>query len=180
MVCLPSHDLYRRILLDNNNDARLPRMKNWTWSFHACLKKLGYNAVDCDNSLPVKDKACVQVLLQDALQKEFLGLSACPRTCPHQGAVLCTYLNWFSRPAWPCKSFLSAPVHISLMRFFLRFRTGCHDLSVVTGRLNNVPRDEWICPACSNNAVCDELHVVLVRVPWGYTSATFSPMIIQP
>ena len=57
------------------------------------------------------------------------NLDICPRTCPTKDSRLCTYKNWFARPA-DCyaRSFLDLPLSMRCMQRLLRFRLGCHKL----------------------------------------------------
>ena len=48
----------------------------------------------------------------------------------------------------------------ALIRDFIRLRTGSHDLPVVKGRLQRIPRSLRICPKCGPAHVCDEYHLV--------------------
>eukprot|EP00884_Botryococcus_braunii_P013032 jgi/Botrbrau1/2172/Bobra.101_2s0012.1 len=44
----------------------------------------------------------------------------------------------------------------------LRFRLGCHDLPVDTGRRQGIRRDERICTRCSLEMVGDEFHFLFI------------------
>ena len=124
------------------------------------LSRYGYVYSQQVNAMVLIDKPCVDILLQDDILQPFQSLDVCPRSSSSQGASLCTYKNWFAKPEWQCNDFLVAPVHISLMRQFLQFRTGCHQLPIVTGRMLNIPRHQRLCLACRTSSVCDELHLV--------------------
>ena len=157
---LPPHSFFRKILHDNAIDSIRFKTRNWVRGLYGKLKKLKYNVVnDCNLIVPI-DKACLKSLLKADLEKDFKDLSDCPRTCDRDGAISCTYANWFERPKWSCPDFLQAPVHISLMRFFIKFRTSCHQLPIIRGRSLNIPRSQRVCPACNTSAVCDELHLI--------------------
>ena len=136
------------------------KLESWTWSFHKALTDYGYQVVHSAFFLPRLDKPCLQKLAQHKMTQPYLNLSEDPRSCPSSGAMACTYFSWFSKPSWPVKSFLATPAHVSLIRFFLRFRTGSHRLPIVTGRFHAVPRSQRFCPLCSDGSVCDEQHVV--------------------
>ena len=59
--------------------------------------------------------------------------SSYPRSCPLEGARLCTYLRWFFRPAHNQIGLLRSILpRKALVRFF-RFRTGCHALPNAAG-----------------------------------------------
>ena len=57
-----------------------------------------------------------------------------------------------------------SPMHLtlpaSIVRRFLRFRSGCSDLPIDRGRMGRVPRHLRICPACDDGLLCDEFHVI--------------------
>ena len=44
MAALPDNSLFKTVALDNCRDAVLYKVKNWAWSFHQQLNKLGYEA----------------------------------------------------------------------------------------------------------------------------------------
>ena len=49
------------------------------------------------------------------------------------------------------------------MQRFLKFRLGCHDLPIATGRLagaGHVDRADRVCLACNSGAVGDEMHMI--------------------
>ena len=160
ITLLPPYNLFRIILMDNSRDAQVHKIHNWVWSFHRSLERIGYSVVHSYTSLQLKDQLCLQAILKDHSCQPFHEIDFCPRSCASTGASVCTYFNWFSKPKWPCSSFLTAPVHISLMRLFIQFRTGCHNLPIVTGRMQSIPRQERICHACNSSAVCDEKHMI--------------------
>ena len=62
------------------------------------------------------------------------NLDICPWTSPTEDSCLCTYKNWFARPAG-ChdRSFLDLPLSMRSMQRLLRFRMGCHKLPRDTG-----------------------------------------------
>ena len=43
-------------------------------------------------------------------------------------------------------------------RTSVKFRIGCDNLLVETGRYDKIPLDERICPLCSGNKIEDEIH----------------------
>ena len=68
-------------------------------------------------------------------------LDICSRTCPTEDLHLCTYKNWFARPAERhARSLLDLPLSTRCMQRLLRFRVGCHKLPRDTGCWLRVPR----------------------------------------
>ncbi len=43
---------------------------------------------------------------------------------------------------------------------FVRFKLGCHNLAIETGRWTGVPRAERVCHRCQQGALDDERHLV--------------------
>lgn len=160
VVLLTPDNLFRKIMLDACYDAVNGKVHNWVWCFHRALEKQGYTVCHNSRSLFLKDKPCLKALLHEHLHHPFQGIDISPRLCDSAGAVSCTYMNWFSKPDWPCQNFLTAPVHISLMRLFIRFRTGCHQLPIVSGRLSRIPRSQRLCSACNTSSIGDEMHMI--------------------
>ena len=86
----------------------------------------------------------------------------CPRTCPTQGVVACTYVRWFARPSWVPKTVrqpVFLPVSARSMRKFLRFRAGSHGLPSDVGKWTHVPRHQRVCSQCST--ICDARHLIV-------------------
>ena len=48
-----------------------------------------------------------------------------------------------------------------LRRTLVKFRIGCHNLRVGTGRYDKIVLDERICPLCSGTKIEDEIHLLL-------------------
>ena len=48
-----------------------------------------------------------------------------------------------------------------MRRTLVKLRIGCHNLRVATGRYDEIPFDERICPLCSGNKIEDETHLLL-------------------
>jgi hypothetical protein len=157
---LPPTSLHRKIALDDCRDAIVHNTKNWAWSLHKALQKLGYSLDIACNNMDQISLAQVRQQLQGQLDAHWENLALCPRTCATQGARLCTYENWFAatRPRRHC---LRISVSATTLRLFLRFRTGCHGLPVDQGRWGNrVPRSERFCHLCNTQAIGDERHIV--------------------
>ena len=160
LASLPATSLHRKIALDDCRDAVVFNTKNWAWSLHKALQKLGYSlAIACNTMDPIS-LAQVRQQLQGQLNEQWESLDVCPRTCATQGARLCTYETWFVAPH-PRRHCLRISVSATTLRHFLRFRTGCHGLPVDQGRWGNrVPRLQRFCQLCNNQAIGDERHIV--------------------
>ena len=48
-----------------------------------------------------------------------------------------------------------------MRRTLVKLRIGCHNLRVATGRYEEFPLEERICPLCSDNKIEDETHLLL-------------------
>jgi len=59
----------------------------------------------------------------------------------------------------------AAPINSEHIMSMIRFRLGVHHLGVATGRWNNTPKEQRICPRCLPHRVEDELHVMF-ECPW--------------
>ena len=87
------------------------------------------------------DHVEVQVLSSHLRQHQnavWDNLDNCPiglaRTCPTEASRLCTYKNWFARPAdCHARSLLDLPLSLHCMQRLLCFRMGCHKLPRDTG-----------------------------------------------
>ena len=75
--------------------------------------------------------------------------------------ALTTYHRWMHRDGW-----LDRPGYLSLRLshrrtyMFVRFKLGCHDLAIVTGRWHGVPRLQRVCSRCGMSALDNERHLV--------------------
>ena len=77
------------------------------------------------------------------------SLDICPRTCPTEDSRLCTYKDWFVRPAGRyARSLLDLPLSMRCMQRLLRFRMSCHKLPRNTGCWLHVPKSNRICILC--------------------------------
>ena len=108
-------------------------VKNRPWAFIRGPRDLGYEfTIRCDTLVPVAFAAVLQLLDARAGQV-WLGID---RTCPSQGATLCTYERWFARPQGlyrPCP-LLQQPLSPRCMCTFLCFRMGAHSLPKYLGQ----------------------------------------------
>lgn len=152
--------LFRKVLLDACIGAMSHNVRNWVWSFYDSLQKLGYAVARNVENLQAMDIPCLKALFQDKHKAIFQDAHIDPRSAPSSGMMCCTYERWFSKPAWCRLDLVSLPVHISLLRFFLKFRTGSHDLPIVSGRFRGIPRSQRVCLACQSSSIGDEYHLV--------------------
>ena len=80
-------------------------------------------------NIDIRDlRGCLSAQLAHAWE----SVAANPRSCPSEGARLCTYLRWFACPTHNQIELLRLPLPYKAMVKFLRFRTGCHALPNVT------------------------------------------------
>ena len=161
LAAAPNGDLYRRIAIASCRSALSQNVRNWAWSLCRSLQGTGYTfqirADDLDlvveHTLDIKLKAKYDAVWQD--------LPFSPRTCPSQGASLCTYGAWFARPAHiHPKAIFRLPLSAGCVQALLRFRMGCHNLPWDLGRRQGIPRLHRVCTLCAGENPGDEQHVV--------------------
>ena len=137
IAVLPPTSLYRKMALDA-----------CTWA--ACVSKAvrgtGYDPSIRQGAMDHHD-VDLQVLSSHLRQRKdavWECLNICPRTCPTEKSRLCTYKNWFPRPAGRHGRSLSLEdlwtFLCACMQRLLRFRMGCHKLPRDTGCWLHVPR----------------------------------------
>ena len=160
LVNQPETSLFKKVLLASSIDAVVIKVHNWFWGLKRDLLKYDIDLVAHLTPLSVVDNCSLIANYEAGLRQRFEGVAICPRSCPSVGASYCVYHRYFQRPSWPFADFLQSHVHISLIRDFIRFRTGSHDLPIVRGRLQHIPRPLRVCPKCGPPHVCDELHLV--------------------
>ena len=66
------------------------------------------------------------------------------------------------------------PAHISLIRTFLRFQLGSHNLPNVLGRFLRVPRCQRVCHVCHATVIGDEYHLVFECAALSALRASYS------
>ena len=59
----------------------------------------------------------------------------------------------------------ASPGNSEHLMSLIRFRLGVHHLGVATGRWNNTPKEQQVCPRCLPHRIEDELHVMF-ECPW--------------
>ena len=146
--------------LNDCRDAILYKIRNWAFTLHKALEKVGYAVTLHARDLPFRDRRCLELSQQKQITAAFQGLPSCPRTGPSQGNMLCTYANWFAAPEWKASGLLKLRVSTFLLRCFLIFRCGCHNLPVDSGQALRVARGRRICSKFVLESVCDEYHLV--------------------
>ena len=151
---------HKHLAMDAVSSAVRRRAHDWVHGLRHALSLVGYHMqldLSAMHSVDIGDLRCC---LATQLAQPWLDLAANPRTCPSQGARLCTYLQWFACPGAGRGALLRLPLPHKALVCFLRFRTGCHALPCVTGSWEGVPRSERLCPLCQAQ-YCDERHVLL-------------------
>ena len=153
---------------------------NWVHGLRRAL-----SAVGCCLQLDLEGMQRIDIgdlrsCLSAQLAAAWAGLAVSPRSCPSEGARLCTCLRGRAC-ALICGGLLDLPlarlpccgsrcparrwsVFCELV-WFLRFRTavqpaGCHAASSVTGGWGGMSRSQRLCPLCESQC-CDERHVLL-------------------
>jgi len=162
LASLPPSSLYYQVALHNCQSAVLGGVRNWAHGFMFGLRRIGFPFdIRCDK-LNVVDWGTVRCCLVAQQRAVWHGLHVSPRLCPSAGAQRCTYLRWFARPLDQSRRIplVRLPVGARVLRAFLRFRTGCHDLPVALGRRTGVPRSQRLCTHCSSHDIGDEYHLV--------------------
>ena len=160
LSALPEDNMFKIIALDNCRDAVLHKVRNWSQDIHLAFNKKNFPVPLRPSELVAMDKASLTFILRENLIADFQGLDVSPRTSPSQGSKLCTYINWFAVPSFAVSNLFQVKASASLLRGFLRFSGGCHNLPIDSGRTLRIARRRRSCPKCSSSSICDELHVV--------------------
>ena len=152
IVALPPTSLYKKMALDA-----------CTWA--ACVSKAvrgtGYDFSIRQGALAHIDLQVLSSHLRQRRDAVWDNLDICPRTCPTEKSRLCTYKNWFARPAGRhARSLLDLPLSRRCMQRMLRFRMGCHKLPKDTGCWLRVPRQNRVCTMCQQGVLGDEKHLL--------------------
>ena len=150
---------HQQLALDSVHLA-VSNRASWASGLRHALRAVGYHLQLSVDSMPVIDLAALRHCLSAQLSRAWEGLAANPRLGPSEGARLCTYLAWFSRPAGCRTDLLRLPVPHKALVCLLRLRTGCHSLPNVLGSWQGVPRSHRSCPLCAG-PYCDERHALL-------------------
>ena len=122
LAALPPTSLYKKMALD---------ACAWATSVSKAVRGTGYDHSlyqDISSRVPwitLTFRFC----LPTSGGAEIYHLDICPRTCPTEKSRLCTYKNWFARPAGRhSRSLLDLPLSVRCTQCMLRFRMGCHRL----------------------------------------------------
>ena len=156
--------LHYQVALRNCRLAVAGGSRNWAFGVMMGLRRIGYCfTIRCDRLDPI-DWSVVRSCLNRQAEEAWTGLQLSPRLCPSVRAQRCTYARWFAKPSAGPRpsSVIRLPIGARLLRAFLRFRLGCHNLPVVVGRRTGVPRSQRICPHCCLGDVGDERHLTFV------------------
>ena len=159
--------LFKLIPLDSVVDAQMFQAVNWSSAFHEQLQSLQYS-VGGGLSLPLIVTSCLSSLFDAHFTAVFDGLDICPRLCNSAGAMLCVYNAWFRQPQPANRHLLKKPFNfpLSLVRAFLRFRTGSHNLPSVTGRFSEFYYHKYKTEAAAKFAIwtCSSVDIEHARV----------------
>ena len=161
LAAAPSGNLYRRIAVASSRSAVSQNVRNWAWSFCRSLQAVGYTfQIRADDLDPIAE-CTFDIKLKAKYDAVWQDLPFSPRTCPSQGASLCTYDAWFARPSHiHPKTIFRLPLSAGCVQSLLRFRLGCHNLPWDLGRRQGVPRLHRVCTLCAGEHLGDEQHVV--------------------
>ena len=176
VLAMPEHSLCRRILLLHISDASQLGARNWFQSFMSALSAVQYTYSYSPGRVPIVDEHTLRLKLSLQQQSVFSAVHACPRSCPSLGSTICTYANWFQRPAH-ARSVPVVDLRLSVRKLamFLRFRCGCHQLPSNLGRRLSLARPDRICPKCAGQ-LCDEFHLVFESPFLALVRAQFEPL----
>ena len=134
--------------------------RNWVHGLWHALSQIGYHMQLAVGIMDSIDIGQVRSLLSVQLARAWSYIAVNPRVCPSEGARLCTYLRWFSRPGGCKTELLRLPLPHKAMVKYPRFRTGCHGLPNIAGSWAGVPRSQRLCPLCQSQ-YADERHALL-------------------
>ena len=156
--------LHYRVLLHDLRLAIVEGKETFAGTLVQQLKKLGYYIADhvrFDSILHI-DISQVKDLLEHQSDLLWDGLDISPRSCPSSRALFCRYQRWFARPSHVPRRKSALKLHLPdrILRAFMRFRLGCHNLPVDSGRQQGIPRHQRICTRCSLELVGDEHHLL--------------------
>jgi len=164
LVAMPVDNVYYKIARD---DYHMPMPRNKSTLIQSVFKGLnakGYVITVRGDRLPSVNLDVALDILACNADRTWQGLSDNPRTCPTEGAQLCTYKSWMTSPdpLMRRRRVLHAHLDAGKIRSFLRFRTSCHNLPVDKGRQARprIPRMSRICEHCTMNEIGDEMHLV--------------------
>lgn len=164
LASLPRTSVHYQVAVQNCTLAVAEGFRNWAFGIMSSLRRIGYPfTIRCDRLDPI-DWSAVRACLTRREDEVWRGLHFSPELCPSSRAQRCTYFRWFAKPPHHPRhlSAVRLPLSARLVRSFLRFRLGCHDLPIVVGRRTGVPRSERLCRHCPSGAIGDERHLVFV------------------
>ena len=152
IIALPGTSLISGVLAQNMADHAANRVSNWTADF---VKFIGLFRSGFKLRHPNPTLSCQE---HTKLYKSYLWQQVKDMTT--NSVRLSTYFQNFAHPRgrpvvrdWPFG------ITFAQMAMLVRFRTGCHDLSVERGRWLRIPREHRVCPLCSRG-LQDEHHLV--------------------
>ena len=156
--------VHHKVLLQDLRLAIVDGRETFAGTLMQQLKKLGYYIADHVrlNAVRSIDISEVKSLLDRQTDSLWDGLDDYPRSCVSNRALFCRYHRWFARPPHvpSHRSALKLQVSNRTLQAFMRFRLGCHNLPVDSGRQLGIPRAQRICTRCSLELVGDEHHLL--------------------
>ena len=156
LVALPAGSVWRDMLSDSMAQ-RGRRRRNWCGDVAAFLAAVGLPDILSMQALDVP--ACLEALMH-CYDSVWDGLAPYPR-CAEDRPRLTTYYRWMYGGEWLLRpGYMASGLSYRRLYMFVRFKLGCHDLYIETGRWAGVPRAERICQRCHQGAFDDERHLV--------------------
>lgn len=115
-------------------------VRNWAWPQCKGVPELGYTF-----QISVDDLDTIAVPAFDInprskyIRAVWQDLPDSPRTCPSEGASLCTYKAWVARPNTAhLRTLFRLAMSNRCVEALLRFRLGIHNLPWIVGRMQSV------------------------------------------
>ena len=160
MLWLLAKVFHKELALEAVRLAAQSRVRNWAHGLRCALSAVGYHMHLATGVMEVIDISELRSCLSAQLASAWDGLADNPRSCPSEGARLCTYLRWFACQRGSNECLLRLPLPRKALVCFLRLRTGSHMLPNVAGSWEGVPRSQRLCPLCTSQHA-DERHALM-------------------
>ena len=118
--------------------------------------------------------------LRQRRQVAFDAVPLDPKLSSSSGVKLCTYQQWFARPAgFHCLNYWDVPMGTAKLQRIFRYRMGSHMLPIEQGRHLQLPRHRRVCKLCRTGALGDERHLLLECPALADVRTEFSQLIAR-